>query len=145
MRLRARGLLEQECIPQIARDNIQVVKNINKVVDVYRQIQIGNKELRIRDLETDRIRQGLQHKGAELGNLVLSTSILISNLTQTNQVYDMDRIFQEEDEMGAQTRGTLDELSKSLKFMYASDAHEAPTAEFRAEVQRILERHGAPN
>lgn len=124
---------------------MQVVKYISKISEVYRQIQIGNKELRIRDLETERIRQGLQQKGAELANCVLSTSMLISNLNQANPVQDIDRIFQEDDEMGAQTRGTLDELTKSLKFMYASDAHEAPTAEFRAEVQRILNRHGGSN
>lgn len=121
---------------------MQVIKSINKIAETFRQIQIGNKELRIRDLETERIRQGLLQKTAELGNCVLSAAILISNLDEAHPVPDLDRIFQEEDEMGVQTRLNLEELTRSLKFLYATDAHEAPTAEFRAQVRRILDQNG---
>jgi len=114
------------------------VKSISKIAETFRQIQIGNKELRIRDLETERIRQSILLKGAELGNCLLSTAILINNMEQENPVQDMDRIFHEDDEAGAERRGTLEELTKSLKFLYATDAHETPTAEFRAEVERVL-------
>ena len=128
-------------IPAAARQNIQVVKSISKIAEAFRQIQIGNKELRIRDLDTERIRQSIMVKGAELGNCLLSTAILIHNMEQANPMQDMDRIFQEDDQAGVQRRGTLEVLTKALKFLYASDAHEQPTQEFRAEVQRILNNH----
>lgn len=107
---------------------------------MFRQTQISSKELRIRELETEKIRQQLAQRAAELGNSIVSTAILIMNLDEDEPVEEMDRIFVEGDQTYAEHRQSVEGLTKKLRFLYATDCHESPTQEFRAEVQRVLER-----
>lgn len=78
-------------------------------------------------------------KGAELGNLILSTAIMVANLQQERPMQDLDMIFMDGDQTHAAQRLSIEELTKMLKFLYASDAHENPTTEFRQEVERVLQ------
>lgn len=116
------------------RANPLVVKNISRISDVFRHSQTAEKEIRIREAEIARMRVQLETRRAEVSNLVLSTAVLVVNLSQERQIHQIDRIFLEGDEGVMEDRMTINEVSRFIRMIYAVDPLHNPPEDYVQEI-----------
>lgn len=130
----AKGRMEAFLMADNVRANQNVIKLVGKIVDSFRHSQVLEKEIRSKTAEIERIQTQLDTKRAEISNSVLSTSLLIINLSQEEQMADVDRLFIEGDDQHERQRQTVADVSRLLRFVYATDPLREQNPDFINEV-----------
>ena len=130
----AKSRLESFIMGDEVKRNQTVVKQVGKVVDLYRQIQIADREIRCKEYEIQKYRKNNEQRQAELSNVVLSTAVLILNLSTDQPIQDMDQIFDGQEPRVVQERQTIHQISWFLKVIYCSDFTVAQPQDIRQEI-----------
>lgn len=113
-----------------------VIKQITRISELHRMVKISQKEVRIKQQEIQRLENQNELRHAEIGNLILSVSVLIINLSQPNQMEDVDLIFMEgeQEDHHVEQRRTLQGVARLVRLIYAVDPLNNPGQDFIDEV-----------
>lgn len=118
--------------------NKEVQLNLRAVGDLNKQIDIIERDISVLNEQIAELQQDRTEKRSLLQQQVYSVSMLISRLSEGNEIPDMDAIFLEEDNVrGQNTRQSLNDLINKVRFTYVYDPLVQPTNQILQTIVRL--------